>query len=266
MPFCTHLLGPTVDSGVGKYQTQLMRRLSVTRDLIDQLPSFAHFKQIIDPSVENGLAIADGLAFQDRAYRVSPQYTFRLDCRKNLEDIWAGMHFKARQHIRRAEERHCVTECGEPDEFVTYYDSTVKKLGRTNRIDFSSFARLYLECKARTSGEILKAVNKNNVPVAMVFLAWGHGVMYYLLSTRDPELADSGAVSLLLWSAIKRAQERKLDFDFDGVYTSGTARFLSAFGGEIRVRLVVTRAQVAYRALQLAKLQVQQGDGNENFT
>src|SRR5215467_2572126 len=55
MPTFTHLLGPAIDPGVGKYQSRLARRLSITRELISLLPSCAFFKQAFDPSVVDGL-------------------------------------------------------------------------------------------------------------------------------------------------------------------------------------------------------------------
>ena len=87
----------------------------------------------------------------------------------------------------------------------------------------------------------------------MVYLVWGHDTMYYLLSTRAADKADNGSVNFLIWSAIKRASEMGLNFDLDGVYSSGTARFLSGFGGEIEARLAVRRSQFPFSALQLVK-------------
>ena len=267
MPGFTHSLGPAIDGGAGKYQTQLARRLSITRSLIDQLPRFSYFKQIFDPSLCAGLAIADGLGFQDRGFKVAPQYTFQIGCRGvQADDIWASMHFKVRQHIRRAEERYSVNDLDDPERFVKCYLDNIRKSGRVNRIDFRHFATLFSECRVRESGEILAATDLTGSLAAMTFLVWGHGIMYYLLSTRDLQTADSGAISLLLWAAMKRACERGLDFDLDGVYTSGTARFLAGFGGQIKIRLVATNAQPVYRALQLAKMKLRSGDGNENFT
>jgi hypothetical protein len=73
MPRFTHLLGPLVNAGAGKPQTRLIRRLSITRSLIDQLPPNSFFLQHLDPSLDCGLAIADGLAFQDRGFSIAPQ-------------------------------------------------------------------------------------------------------------------------------------------------------------------------------------------------
>jgi lipid II:glycine glycyltransferase (peptidoglycan interpeptide bridge formation enzyme) len=87
----------------------------------------------------------------------------------------------------------------------------------------------------------------------MIYLAWGGGIMYYLMSTRAADASDNGSVNLLIWSAIKRAHELGLFFDLDGVTTSGTARFLSGFGGNIRTRLVITTGRKIYNVVESLK-------------
>jgi hypothetical protein len=66
MPPFTHLLGPMVDAGLGTAQTQLLKRMSIVRDLIDQLPKFDSFKQKLSTST------VDGPAFQDRGFEIMP--------------------------------------------------------------------------------------------------------------------------------------------------------------------------------------------------
>ncbi len=101
-----------------------------------------------------------------------------------------------------------------------------------NRIEFKRFPALFSECRAHQCGVILGAYDHDRAPVAMTYLVWGHGVMYYLLSTRTSHASDYGAVSLLLWSAMKEAHALGINLDLDGVYSSGTAHFLSGFGVE----------------------------------
>jgi hypothetical protein len=96
----------------------------------------------------------------------------------------------------------------------------------------------------------------------MVFLVWGHGIMYYLLSTRAAEADDNGSISLLIWIAIQHAHRRGLLLDLDGVSTSGTARFLSGFGGQIKVRLIVQKSSPVYSFLQYAKQRLLHSPGN----
>ena len=143
MPLFTHLLGPIVVTGDGKYQTQLSHRLSIVRDLIDQLPSFHFFKQAFDPSIANGLAIADGLAFQEHGFMIMPQYNFQVDCRSDLNNIWDDMHFKTRQHIRHAEQKYSVTPLDDPDQFVRFYVDNLIERVRNAQSSFKTFTSLY---------------------------------------------------------------------------------------------------------------------------
>jgi hypothetical protein len=52
---------------------------------------------------------------------------------------------------------------------------------------------------------------------------------------------------------MKEAHGLSIVLDLDGVYSSGTARFLGSFGGRIKTRLVVRRSRALYSALQSLK-------------
>jgi hypothetical protein len=260
MPDFTHLLGPFVNSSDGKPQTRMMNRVSTVGALIEQLPPFDFFKQVIDPSADGGLALIDGLAFQSRGYQVGHQYTFRIDCRAKPDALLAGMHFKVRQHIRRAEEKCTVEIVDDPLRFVSFYLENLKKhraSGRAHRksyLTFDPFPILFSECRARNCGVILAAVRPGGVPAAMTFLVWDDQTMYYLMSTRAPDISDSGAANLLIWAAMKHAHELGLFFDLDGAATAGTARFISGFGGDVKTRLVVTAGRPLYNLAESVKM------------
>lgn len=253
MPAFTHMLGPAIDAGEGKLQTRLQRRISITRALVDQLPSHSYFHQHLDPSLDGGLAIADGLAFQECKFEVMHQYTFEIDCRKSVDELFAALYLKTRQHVRRAEKEYSVRNVDDAKTFIDFYLKNLGEWGRKNRVDFQHFPALFSESRTRESGVILGAFDQAGAPVAMTYLVWGHGIMYYLLSTRSFHTPDSGAVSLLIWNAVKKAHELGLVLDLDGVYSSGTAKFLSNFGGNIKTRLLVRRAGSFYGALQYLK-------------
>jgi hypothetical protein len=253
MPNFTHLLGPVVNSSDGKPQTRVMNRLSTVGSLIDQLPPFDFFKQVIDPTLDDGLAVIDGLAFQTHGFQVGHQYSFQIDCRADLDALLAGMHFKVRQHIRRAQEQRTVETVDDPQKFVSFYMDNLSRTNRRSYIQFDRFPVLFSECRARNCGEILAAVQPDGVRVAMTFLVWDEQKMYYLMFTRDTSVRDNGSANLLVWSAMKRAHERGLFFDLDGVSTEGMARFLSGFGGVIKTRLIITKGQPVYNIVQSAK-------------
>jgi hypothetical protein len=254
MPSFTHLLGPVVDAGEGKPQTRLANRMAITRSLIDQLPPFALIEQYLDPSMDDGLALADGLAFQDKGFFVATQYTFEVDCRNSLEELWAAMHYKTRNPIRRAEEKYSVRTVDDPGFFTRTYLNNLAALRKKNRIDLHRFPPLFCECQKRSCGEIIAAFAEDGTPQSMAFLVWDKQRMYYLLATRSASPEEHGSAGLLVWNAMKKANAMGLRFDLDGVYTRGTAKFLSGFGGRMRIRLVVKRTRPLYRALQQARL------------
>lgn len=256
MPAFTHMLGPAIDPGEGKSQTRLQRRISITRSLVEQLPRHSYFHQHLDPTLDEGLAIADGLAFQQCKFEVLHQYTFEVDCRRSIADLSAALYLKTRQHVRRAEHEYSVCSVDDPQSFIDFYLKNLDADGRKNRLEFQYFSTLFEESRARESGVILGAFDQTGAPAAMTYLVWGHGIMYYLLSTRSIHTADSGAVSLLIWCAMKQAHEMGLVLDLDGVYSSGTARFLSNFGGGIKTRLLIRRSRMLYGGLQYLKRQV----------
>jgi Acetyltransferase (GNAT) domain len=250
MPSFTHVLGPVIDTGHGKRQTRLINRLSIVRELLDQLPACDFFQVAIDPSLDDGLAFADGLAFQERGFRITPQYTFQINCHKAIDEIWAAMSIKARQPIRRAQERYVVCELNDSRKFVEFYMRNLKTRLRKSHVDFTRFPLLFSECSSRNCGTILAALRPNGEPAAMIFIVWGHGMLYYTLSTRAIEPPENGCVNLLIWSAIKKAHELKLTCDLDGIISAGTARFLGHFGGELGMRLVATYSRPLYRAIR----------------
>ncbi len=73
----------------------------------------------------------------------------------------------------------------------------------------------------------------------------------------------TGPVNLLLWTAVQRAHDRGLVLDLDGVSSSGTARFLSRFGGNLEMRLIVRRSKFLYTAMQATKRRLVGGRADE---
>lgn len=255
MPFFTHVLGPMIESSNGKRQKRLANRLSIIRDLLEQLPPYDVCQFAMDPSLDEGLALGDGLALQKHGFRISPQYTFRIHCRTSTDEIWSAMDFKVRQHIRRASEKYIIKEIDDPQYFINFYLNNIEKRGRKSYFQFERFPLLFTECSARSCGVILAATTPDGSPVAMTFLVWGHGVLYYTLSTRAPGGSESGCVNLLIWAAIERAHALGLICDLDGIVSQGIARFLGGYGGEVAVRLVATHFKPLYGALQSLRMQ-----------
>jgi lipid II:glycine glycyltransferase (peptidoglycan interpeptide bridge formation enzyme) len=77
--------------------------------------------------------------------------------------------------------------------------------------------------------------------------------LYYLLATRTPDASSANAANLLVWGAIRRAYQRGLAFDFDGIVHAGQMRFFLGFGAQLSSRLIITRARPLYRAARFLR-------------
>jgi hypothetical protein len=243
MPLLTHTLGPIVDAGNGRPNTQLLNRFTITSELLQQLPKLAHFRQILAPRQ------TEALPYQAYGCHVKCQFTFISDC-SDIDATWKSMRDKTRNLIRRSQERNQVADQADPQEFLRFYAANCEGRHQINRYDTATVTKLLQQCVERDQGRAWLARSPGNEqPTAGIFVVWDQHSMYFLMSTRAPGATDSGAVSQLIWLAMNEAHRRGLQFDFDGVSSAGTFRFLSGFGGEVATRFLVEKFSWPYHSL-----------------
>jgi hypothetical protein len=242
MPFLTHTLGPVLLQGAGSETTEFLRHNSITRELLDQLPKLGHFRQVLSPT-DTG-----ALGFIEFGCHIKVQFTLIGDCTE-ASNIWKRMRDKTRNLIRRSEEKNTVQHDAGAEEFLRFYADNCRERNNLNRYDDPRTQRVLNQSIARDQGRIyLSRDRATGATSAGIAVVWDSRYMYFLMSTRHAK-ADSGAVSLLLWTAMQEAQRRGLNFDFDGVSTSGTYRFLSGFGGTLARRHVAEKFNSVYHSL-----------------
>jgi hypothetical protein len=252
LPPLTRTLGPVIKPmGLDRTHEQ-HHRLSVTSELIDQLPHFDSFFQLFDPRTE------DALAFALRGFTVSARYTFQIapDC--TVPETWARLHGKTRNVIRSAERNLTVAPIATPSEFLQFYEANLLERSRTNAYGSTVMRQLVNAFVARKAGHLLGAYGPGGRLVAAIGLVWDQHSMYYLLSSRALG-AHGGSISLLIWTAIQHALERKLTFDFDGFSSPATFNFLDGFGGELKQRLGVERLSTMYSVARILKRRIAPG-------
>lgn len=239
MPPLTHALGPALDEGPGSANTRALHRLDLTKELIAQLPPLALFSQVCHRE------LAEVLAFQGAGFETSVQFSSEIAPAPQAQ-LWAAMRDKTRNVIRRAEERGRVEELHDPELFRRFYADNLADRGCHSYFDLDLIAPLYEACRARAQGRLLMCRDDRDRALAAVFYVWDRSTLWYFLSTRNANAADNGAVSLLVWEAIREAARRQLLFDFDGVSSEGSARFFAGFGGRIAARYAVRRGRGVY--------------------
>ncbi|MDR5798568.1 GNAT family N-acetyltransferase [Caballeronia sp. LZ001] len=211
----------------------MAERVSLTNELIAQIPTVHSFYQIFDPRVE------DALAFGLKGFTVSTRYTLQFPVGRTVEDLWKGLHYKTRNMVRTGQKFVTIQPLA-PDEFNRFYDSNLEARSRKNIYGSQVMHRLVTEFTQRGAGYVLGAYNADGALVAAIGVAMDSHAAYYILSSRTQN-AHGGAISVLVWEAIKNAAERNLTFDFDGIPNENTFKFLSGFRPTLKPRLVIER-------------------------
>jgi Acetyltransferase (GNAT) domain len=214
------------------------------QELIDKIPAGLIFDQVFDP------AFSDTFTFCISGFSVEVKHTFRIPRCTDTEAVWKGMRSFTRRLIRKAHERFNVETTPNIDRFVEFYMHQQRKEGLDGYPGSVRATTILTAAVKNAAGTAMFCVNKNDQPVAGIFLVWDQSYMYYLLSARDRQLSDNGAISLLVWKAIQAAGQRNLGFDFDGYSTIGTAKFSFQFGAQAVPRWKVRRMHPYVRALE----------------
>jgi hypothetical protein len=248
LPPLTRTLGPVIRPMGLDAAHELRHRLRVTSQLIQQLPDVDSFFQVFDCHVQ------EAVAFALHGFTVSARYTFQVGAPSAATDVWDRMHSKTRNAIRNASRSLKVEPFDAPSQFLRFYESNLASRARTNAYGSNVMSALLHAVHERRAGRLIGAYDHSGL-VGAIGLVWDRHTMYYLLSTRAPH-AHSGAISLLLWTAIQEAIDRKLTFDFDGFAGVSGFNFLSGFGGTLRQRLGVERLSTGYALARTVKRKV----------
>lgn len=242
MPPLTHTLGPQLPvPDEGGHLRRCFDRGELMRRLVEQLPQHHYFSHVCDPS------LAHVLPLYALGYDSALSYTLRIPAGQSAEDTWRGLRKTMRTAVRSAQRKFTIDHDLSIDDFCCYFNRNLKA---NHRILWSeSYARrndlvkirLFEACRSRDAACLLAARDQDNVLSAAVMLVWGHGVMYYLLSSRTTAPEAVNAIKLLLWEAAQLAAKKHLTFDFDGFSRPAAVNILSGFGGEVHNRINIMR-------------------------
>lgn len=236
MPQLTHFLGPALDLGTGSPTTRSLRGFQLTRELLAKVPSTGGFHHKLHRD------LTDTLAFEDAGCTSLVNFTYEIAPAPE-QDLWRAMRDKTRNVIRRAGERLRL-DTVDPDEYAAFYEANLRARGLVNHYD-----RVPAVCAAALShgqGRILGARDEQGALRGATFTVWDRRVAYHLMATRATGV-DNGAMSLLVWDAMRDASRRGLTFDFDGLGTPGSRLFYTGFGGRIVPRYIAARYTMLHR-------------------
>jgi hypothetical protein len=223
-PALTPHLGPWLRPLAGKECTRLAREHELLGCLVDRLPAHDVFHQNFHRSLQNWLP------FCWKGFKQTTYYTYVLDDVSDPRAIWADFRENVRRQIRKAERTLTVSASDDVGYFLHLNRKTFERQGMDLPYPPALIGRLDEACAARGARRILVAEDEARRPHAALYLVWDDRSAYYLMGGADPALRTSGAMSLLMWEAIKHAGTVTRAFDFEGSMVEPIERFFRAFG------------------------------------
>ncbi len=235
MPPLTQTLGPWLASSTAKYAKQLARQKDLMTSLIEQLPSCDYFSQRFHYSITNWLP------FYWHDFSQTTRYTYVLENLADRSQVWAGFQENIRREIRKAQKRVAVRSDLDIERFLEINALTFQRQGQNLPYSRELVRRLDAACAERQARRIFFAEDARGPIHAAIYLVWDENSAYYLMGGGDPELRNSGATSLLMWTAIQFAATVTQKFDFEGSMIEPVERFFRAFGARQQPYFQVTR-------------------------
>lgn len=207
-----------------KYATRLTYEKDVCESLIGDLPPFLRFELNFHYSFTNWLP------FHWAGYLQTTRYTYLLDHLGDLDAIFEGFQSNIKTDIRKAQKTLSLQSDGDISRFYALNTMTFARQGIPVPYSLEFVSRLDAACAARDARRIFYAVDGEGRAHGAVYIVWNRGSAYYLMSGSDPALRNSGAISFLIWEAIRFSATVTRKFDFEGSMMEPVERFARGFG------------------------------------
>ena len=225
-PRLTQTLGPWVRPSNAKYANALAMEKDILGALADGLPPFDWYRQSWDSARSNWLP------FHWRGYKQSTRYTYVLPDISNSEELWSGLQRDIRGNIRKAETRFGVRTRISEDigELIPVLRKTFERQGKPLPYSEQFLHSLDQSAAAVNKRAIILGEDAEGKLHAGTYIVREGDTAYQLLNGYDPDLRQSGAGSLCVWSAIQEASKYAIRYDFEGSMLEPVERFFRAFG------------------------------------
>lgn len=228
MPPLTPYLGPWIGYPPNqKYSSKISFEKEVLSSLIQKLPKIDSFLQKFYPYITNWLP------FYWKGFKQTTRYTYVIDGLDDLKQIFQDFQENIRREIRKAEKSLFVEESMEIEELFLFKKRSYESKDQRLVVNSDLFYSVFKYCTEKGCGKLYTASDASGQKHAYVFLVWDQTTVYYLFGASNPDFKNSGAMSLLMWEAIKfSSSQGKTNYNFEGSMIETIERFFRGFGAK----------------------------------
>ena len=161
-------------------------------------------------------------------FKVKERTTYRIDDLTDLNKLINTFSKNKKRQLQKALALHADTQMT-AEEFYQFHTDCLEQRGKKISYTREDFLVLYQKATRQQQGVILSVRDQQQEPLAAVFLVWDKRTLYYLIPCFSEDKKETGASALLAWEAIKQAEARQLQFDFEGSMNRGIANHYKQF-------------------------------------
>lgn len=209
----------------------------VMENLINQLPSFALFRQYYYYD------FANWLPFYWKGFKQTLHYSYVLPDIRDTHKLYLNMKGNARRNIQKAKRQLRIIKEDKPEEFYALNSMTFERQGLKIPHNYSLFFRVNQELQRRNQGAMYFARGQGGVPHAAIYVAWDSNRANVLFTGSDPDLRSSGAIYLLHWHVMNELSGKVMCYDFEGGMLPNVELVYAAMGAVRQPIHIVYKAQ-----------------------
>lgn len=194
-------------------------------------------------------AMIDMQAFIWNKYKVVPNYTYRINLEKNLEEITSNFDSKTRNAINKSIKEGVETSVNGLSQ-QQVFDFFKENLSATGANIYEETMKKILLEFSDPSNSFHFVAKKNEEVLGMVFCIYDKVSCYYLLGGVNKKSGIQGVNNLLVQKSIERAKELNCEiFDFEGSMLKGVEKFFRSFGPDLFPYFTANKAMLPLEML-----------------
>ncbi|MBL4586511.1 MAG: GNAT family N-acetyltransferase [Flavobacteriales bacterium] len=223
----TPYMGPWIHYPEGqKESTRLSYEKKLFDKLLAQLPKTDKFIQYFHPAITNWLP------FYWKGFEQSTRYTYIIDDLTDVEKLYEDLQGNIRREISKAKKQLLIIESDEISTLHSLKEKDYSTKGEQLNYSKTYFENIHRKLTEKKCCKTWVAKDKNDKPVASLLLVWDADSAYYLAGAVDPTNRNTGAMSLLMWTAIQFSSGVTNAFNFEGSMVEPIERFFRSFGAK----------------------------------
>ena len=182
-------------------------------------------------------------------YKVIPNYTYRIDLSKSMDEIKTNFDSKNRNKINKAIKENVLVEDSvlNSAQLIDFFKSSLTSTGANV---YNNELKNIFEIFSNQANSFTLTAKHNNLIVGNVLCVFDKINCYYLLGGVNKDSGVAGVNNLLLQKSIEKAQQLGCKtFDFEGSMLKGVEVFFRNFGGKMEAYYTINKASLPLEML-----------------